>query len=499
MIRFILSLFIFAISTPALAGLYVAPQSLEQDNSGFSCSGCLLYFYTEGTTTPKDTYQEKALTTPHTNPVVADSAGRFDPIYMDGLYKVILKDSAGVTIWSEDNYSTGASSDFFGETETITATTAIDSTYEKKHLRITNTVSLNLLSVATAGEGFQLSLINDGTGIVTIDPSASEQVNDLTTFKVQPKGSGILISNGSEWSYIDSMGTSQTTPATGDILAYGTNIHDWVTTLSGDYTFSGDNILSGDVKFPDEGELTIATGAITVTAVNHTVDTESDAATDDLDTITGGNDGQILIIRAENTARTVVIKDGTGNIETPDGTDILLDSTEKTITLEYDAALTKWLVASSPSLGKVVQIVSTLDSAVATGTTNIPYDDTIPQITEGDEYMTVAITPKFATSTLIIDVTFNYAQTGAGSETSVALFQDSTANALAAVVQTVDTTNYSHQLTFRHTMTSGTTSSTTFRVRAGDNATETLTFNGVGGARIFGGVMASSITVTELY
>lgn len=105
----------------------------------------------------------------------------------------------------------------------------------------------------------------------------------------------------------------------------------------------------GSVRFPDQGELTISSGAITISGTSHTVDTESDAASDDLATINGGVDGQLLILRAENTARTVVIKAGTGNIETPDGNDITLDTTEKVVTLQYDLALSDWLVVSSPA------------------------------------------------------------------------------------------------------------------------------------------------------
>lgn len=56
-------------------------------------------------------------------------------------------------------------------------------------------------------------------------------------------------------------------------------------------------------------ELTISSGAITVTGSYHSVDTESDAATDDLETVNGGSDGAILILRAANDARTVVCKD----------------------------------------------------------------------------------------------------------------------------------------------------------------------------------------------
>jgi hypothetical protein len=47
-------------------------------------------------------------------------------------------------------------------------------------------------------------------------------------------------------------------------------------------------------------------------------------------------------------------------------------------------------------------------------------------------------------------------------------------------------------------MTSGTTSATTFRVRAGASSAGTTTFNGSGGARFLGGVYASSIVIQEV-
>lgn len=86
-------------------------------------------------------------------------------------------------------------------------------------------------------------------------------------------------------------------------------------------------------------ELTISSGAITVTASAHTVDTQSDAASDDLDTISGGSTGQILIIAAANSARTVVAKDGTGNLKLAG--DCTLDNAEDTLTLIFNG--TNWL------------------------------------------------------------------------------------------------------------------------------------------------------------
>lgn len=140
------------------------------------------------------------------------------------------------------------------------------------------------------------------------------------------------------------------------------------------------------------------------------------------------------------------------------------------------------------------QIVSTQTGAVATGTTLLPWDDTIPQITEGTEFMTRTITPQSATSTLRIDVVFNFSNS-ASDVITAALFQDATANALSAVSSTaLDQTN----VRFSWVMTSGTTSLTTFRVRAGPSGGGTITFNGNSSARKLGGVMASSIIVTEI-
>lgn len=147
--------------------------------------------------------------------------------------------------------------------------------------------------------------------------------------------------------------------------------------------------------------------------------------------------------------------------------------------------------------GAVVQVANFQTGAVATGTTTIPYDDTIPQNTEGNEYMSLAFTPESASNKLKIEVVFQ-GGVSVGARLSAALFQDSTANALAAAQMFVDASSGGGVLTFTHYMTAGTTSATTFKVRAGMNSAGTTTFNGGGGARVFGGVAASSITITEI-
>jgi hypothetical protein len=149
--------------------------------------------------------------------------------------------------------------------------------------------------------------------------------------------------------------------------------------------------------------------------------------------------------------------------------------------------------------GSVVQVVNYQTGEVATGTTVIPIDDSIPQSNEGDEYMSFSITPKSATNKLKIDVVW----IGTHSSTSISfltvtLFKDSDANAIAAAVTTAIAAGYIRTIAFSHSMTAGTTSAITFKVRAGSEDSGTTTFNGSTGARLYGGVMASSITITEV-
>ena len=147
--------------------------------------------------------------------------------------------------------------------------------------------------------------------------------------------------------------------------------------------------------------------------------------------------------------------------------------------------------------GSIVQVVNTQTGAVATGTTTMPFDDTIPQNTEGDEFITLSITPKNTNNLLLIEVELEIAHTTT-STFQMALFQDSTANALAAITQSPPFANIPIIFTLSHFMTAGTTSATTFKARAGSGSAGTTTLNGSGGSRRLGGVIPSSITITEI-
>lgn len=144
----------------------------------------------------------------------------------------------------------------------------------------------------------------------------------------------------------------------------------------------------------------------------------------------------------------------------------------------------------------VVQTVHSTDGELATSALSTPaFDDTIPQSTEGFEVMTCSITPTSSTNKLKIEVTCFVSNSLTGDQT-VALFQDSTADALATAQDASGNAAKVAAITFTHWMTAGTTSSTTFKVRAGASG-GTTTFNGESGSRGAGGSMASSITITE--
>lgn len=150
------------------------------------------------------------------------------------------------------------------------------------------------------------------------------------------------------------------------------------------------------------------------------------------------------------------------------------------------------------SSSKIVQVVNTQTGAVSTGTTTLPLDDTIPQNTEGTEFMTLAITPTSASNLLKIEFGGLLTNNTSVQWCAAALFQDSTVGALAVGAHIMETGTRGGMVNFTHYMTAGTASETTFKIRAGAQQAGTTTFNGSNGTRVYGGVVASSLTITEI-
>ena len=142
-----------------------------------------------------------------------------------------------------------------------------------------------------------------------------------------------------------STGSAQDFGATGikaDVLAESTA--DVGVTADG-VLLKDSSIAAGGIKFPDAGALTVSTGVITATGTFHSVIPES-GTSDEIDTINGGTDGMVLILRPDLDTYLIDLKHGTGNIEIQGETDIRLSNTEEVAWLVYDGTLSKWLVSN---------------------------------------------------------------------------------------------------------------------------------------------------------
>ena len=96
-----------------------------------------------------------------------------------------------------------------------------------------------------------------------------------------------------------------------------------------------DNLLflKENILLEEADELTIAAGAVTVTKSYHKIENEAGAASDYLDTISGGSEGYVLFLRASDTTHTVIVRN-VDNIKI--GTEIYLDDDNKHIALICD-------------------------------------------------------------------------------------------------------------------------------------------------------------------
>ena len=154
---------------------------------------------------------------------------------------------------------------------------------------------------------------------------------------------GIAIEDGGSYSvsrvYVQNNVVHPLSASHVGIRVNGTNIivvilkNNHITGATSPYSYTGAKLVE---------ELTIASGAVTINEDQHIIDTQSDDATDDLDTINGGYPGQRLILQSADDARNVVVKHLTGNIRLHNGADNTLDITDDKIMLYLDSLDGYW-------------------------------------------------------------------------------------------------------------------------------------------------------------
>lgn len=152
--------------------------------------------------------------------------------------------------------------------------------------------------------------------------------------------------------------------------------------------------------------------------------------------------------------------------------------------------------------GDIVQTALSRSAAVASGTTILPYDDTIPQNNEGTQFFSTDITPTSTVNILRNEYVLRCSAPTSGASSprvAAALFQDNIVNALSAVWQWDLTGGETPlNLSAEYQQLALTTVQTTFKVRLGKDIAGTMTLNGITGNRAYGGVLWSQHKITEL-
>ncbi len=165
------------------ANILTNPLFRAFDASGNPLAGGKLYTYKAGTTTPKATYTDATLTTPHTNPIILDAEGSA-VIWLEGAYKLDLYSATDV---QQNDYPIDNVSSFVQDYNLYTTTGSANSYI------LTTGSSLSFLE-----DGFfvdvKFNVANTGASTINIDGLGIKQIlkqgnlnlvsGDLDTVKI---------------------------------------------------------------------------------------------------------------------------------------------------------------------------------------------------------------------------------------------------------------------------------------------------------------------------
>ncbi|MEI6035713.1 MAG: hypothetical protein WCS65_15720 [Verrucomicrobiae bacterium] len=157
-------------------------------------------------------------------------------------------------------------------------------------------------------------------------------------------------------------------------------------------------------------------------------------------------------------------------------------------------------IASAGSMpsGAVIQTVYAEYATNSDITTAIPYDDTIPQISEGTQILSSSITPSSASNTILINVFIPAYSVVGGDKGAISAFFGSGVNAIASAAMTVPGgSTYPENRTLTKVHSPSSTNSLTYSIRIGPNS-GTMRLNGNTSGRLFGGSSACTLMLQEI-
>lgn len=153
-----------------------------------------------------------------------------------------------------------------------------------------------------------------------------------------------------------------------------------------------------------------------------------------------------------------------------------------------------------PRPGQPVAQASNAYGTYRSGTTTVPLDDTIPQITEGISYTDMAsitVTPKSAANLIDFDILLNVSHS-VKTKVVASIFKDSDADALASAWTQISEADAVSQLRLTCRLFADGSAARTYSVRVGGTDAGTVAINGSAGGRKFGGVMQSVLRQAEI-
>ena len=180
------------------ANLFFLPFVVLLDGNGDPIPGGSVQFYRAGTLTAANVYSDVELTTPLTNPVEADAAGRLPEIYLQNIpYRVIVRDAADVQIDDIDDVNTIPQTFGAGGSAKSGDYTVVVAD-KGQFFEVTAEATITLPSLDDAGEGFPVAVLNTSSAEVVIDAGAST-INGNGTLTLYPEGWAIVSSGDDEW------------------------------------------------------------------------------------------------------------------------------------------------------------------------------------------------------------------------------------------------------------------------------------------------------------
>lgn len=147
---------------------------------------------------------------------------------------------------------------------------------------------------------------------------------------------------------------------------------------------------------------------------------------------------------------------------------------------------------------RILQHVAASYRTAAAPTGTIPYDDTIPQVGEGTQILSVTtpLAASSATNRWLVTVVGTIAHSVSGNPVGIALFKDGAANAVHSTIFTAAAPNQPVPFSLTYEDVTGNTSAATFTVRVGGTSGSTY-LNG-DATRKYGGALGSTIVVQEI-